>query len=176
MRLLSRTDLVKILGNTYYAGATTARTNRSVRVQLTELLDGLALAAQTQPVDPVDRRGRVRPQAYFRTLFQRLRAGPAAAALATGNRRRRLAPGCDSGCARLFRGDLGRSGRLTANTAASPGLQGWSFAGEASAGLDRLLPREQRPDRHADPEGLGDGGGGVLTLTGAGGAQVTCRQ
>ncbi|MBE2294090.1 MAG: hypothetical protein IAF00_04035, partial [Phycisphaerales bacterium] len=53
------------------------------------------------------------------------------------------------------------------------GLQGLNFASEACAGLDALLPREQSLIDVQTLKGLGTGGGGVLSLTGAGGARVT---
>jgi hypothetical protein len=53
------------------------------------------------------------------------------------------------------------------------GLQGLNFAGDAYAGLDALLPREQSIIDVQTLKGLGTGGGQTLTLIGADGARVT---
>ena len=174
MRLLSQTDLVKILGNTYYADCDHSEDEPLGQAQLTELLEGLVSATQTQPVDPLTAEDVFDLQAYFERYFKGyervrlLRHGywEQAAQLAP---RLRI-----QDRARLFGviwGGVDAFSQLYSRL--YTGLQGLNFAGEASAGLDALLPREQSLIDVQTLKGLGDGGGGVLTLTGAGGARVT---
>ena len=174
MRLLSQTDLVKILGNTYYADCDHSEDEPLGQAQLTELLEGLVPAAQAQPVDPLTAEDVFDLQAYFERYFKGyervrlLRHGywEQAAQLAP---RLRI-----QDRARLFGviwGGVDAFSQLYSRL--YTGLQGLNFAGEACAGLDALLPREQSLIDVQTLKGLGDGGGGVLTLTGAGGARVT---
>ncbi|MDG4554777.1 MAG: virulence factor SrfC family protein [Candidatus Competibacter sp.] len=174
MRLLSQTDLVKILGNTYYADCDHSEDEPLGQAQLTELLDGLASAAQAQPVDPLTAEDVFDLQAYFERYFkgyERVRL------LRHGywEQTAQLAPRLRiQDRARLFGviwGGVDAFSQLYSRL--YTGLQGLNFAGEACAGLEALLPREQSLIDVQTLKGLGAGGGGVLTLTGVGGARVT---
>ena len=174
MRLLSQTDLLKILGNTYYADCDHSEDEPLVQAQLTELLDGLVPMAQAQPVDPLTADDVFDLQAYFERYFkgyERIRllrhdyweqAAQLAPRLRIQDR------------ARLFGviwGGVEAFSQLYIRLYS--GLQGLNFASEACAGLEALLPREQSLIDVQTLKGLGTGGGGVLSLIGAGGARVT---
>jgi len=174
MRLLTQTDLVKILGNTYYADCDHSDDDPLTQAQLTELLAGLAPAAQVQPVDPLTADDVYDLQAYFERYFKGqervrlLRHGywEQAAELAP---RLRI-----QDRARLFGviwGGIDAFGQLYIRL--YTGLQGLNFAADASAGLEALLPREQSIIDVQTLKGLGTGGGGTLALTGSNGARVT---
>ncbi len=174
MRLLTQTDLVKILGNTYYADCDHSEDELLTQAQLTELLDGLAPAAQAQPVDPLTADDVFDLQAYFERYFKGfervrlLRHGywEQAAHLAP---RLRI-----QDRVKLFGviwGGVEEFGQLYARLYA--GLQGLNFASDAYAGLEALLPREQSIIDVQTLKGLGSGSGQSLTLTGEGGARVT---
>jgi hypothetical protein len=70
MRLLTQTDLVKILGNTYYADCDHSEDELLTQAQLTELLEKLAPAAQSQPVDPLTAEDVFDLQTYFERYFK----------------------------------------------------------------------------------------------------------
>jgi hypothetical protein len=174
MRLLTQIDLVKILGNTYYADCDHSDDELLSQAQLTQLLDELAPAAQAQPVDPLTAEDVYDLQAYFERYFKGqervrlLRHGywEQAAQLAP---RLRI-----QDRARLFGviwGGVEAFGQLYVRL--YTGLQGLNFAGDAYAGLEALLPREQSIIDVQTLKGLGTGGGGTLVLTGSNGARVT---
>ncbi|MFO1372851.1 MAG: virulence factor SrfC family protein [Candidatus Competibacteraceae bacterium] len=174
MRLLTQTDLVKILGNTYYADCDHSDDELLTQAQLNELLDGVAKAAQAQPVDPLSAEDIYDLQAYFERYFKGfervrlLRHGfwEQAAQLAP---RLRI-----QDRAKLFGiiwGEIEAFSQLYIRLYA--GLQGLNFANDAYAGLEALLPREQSIIDVQTLKGLGTGSGGALTLTGANGARVT---
>ncbi|MDS4058412.1 MAG: virulence factor SrfC family protein, partial [Candidatus Contendobacter sp.] len=174
MRLLTQTDLVKILGNTYYADCDHSDDELLTQAQLTELLAGLTPAAQPQPVDPLTAEDVYDLQAYFERYFKGqervrlLRHGywEQAAQLAP---RLRI-----QDRAKLFGviwGEVEAFSQLYVRL--YTGLQGLGFAADASAGLEALIPREQSIIDVQTLKGLGTGGGGTLTLTGSGGARVT---
>jgi hypothetical protein len=174
MRLLTQTDLVKILGNTYYADCDHSEDQPLDQARLTELLEGLAKSAQAQPVDPLTADDVYDLQAYFERYFKGfdrvrlLRHGywEQAAQLAPRLRVQDRA--------KLFGviwGEVEAFGQLYQRLYS--GLQGLNFAGDAHAGLDALLPREQSIIDVQTLKGLGTGGGQTLTLTGADGARVT---
>ncbi|MDG4551447.1 MAG: virulence factor SrfC family protein [Candidatus Contendobacter sp.] len=174
MRLLTQTDLVKILGNTYYADCDHSDDELLTQARLTELLAGLAPAAQPQPVDPLTAEDVYDLQAYFERYFKGqervrlLRHGywEQAAQLAP---RLRI-----QDRARLFGviwGEVEAFGQLYLRLYA--GLQGLNFATDASAGLEALIPREQSIIDVQTLKGLGTGSGGTLALTGGNGARVT---
>ncbi len=174
MRLLTQADLVKILGNTYYADCDHSEEELPTPAQLTELLDHLTKAAQAQPVDPLTAEDVFDLQAYFERYFKGfervrlLRHGywEQAAHLAP---RLRI-----QDRAKLF-------GVIWAGVEAFDqlymrlyaGLQGLNFASDACAGLEALLPREQSIIDVQTLKGLGTGGGQTLTLVSADGARVT---
>ncbi len=174
MRLLTQTDLVKILGNTYYADCDHSEDELLTQAQLTELLDGFAKAAQAQPVDSLTADDVYDLRDYFESYFrgyERIRllrhsyweqAAHLAPRLRIQDR------------AKLFGviwGGVEAFGQLYARL--YTGLQGLNFAGDAYAGLDALLPREQSIIDVQTLKGLGTGGGQTLTLIGADGARVT---
>jgi len=174
MRLLTQTDLVKILGNTYYADCDHSDDELLTPAQLTEVLDRLAPLAQAQPADPLTAEDVYDLQAYFERYFKGqerirlLRLGywePAA----------QLAPRLRiQDRAKLFSviwGGVEAFSQLYIRLYA--GLQGLDFASEAYAGLEALLPREQSIIDVQTLQGLGTGGGGTLALTGNNGARVT---
>lgn len=174
MRLLTQTDLVKILGNTYYADCDHSEDEPLDQARLTELLEGLAKSAQAQPVDPLTADDVYDLQTYFERYFKGfdrvrlLRHGywEQAAQLAPRLRVQDRA--------KLFGviwGEVEAFGQLYQRLYS--GLQGLNFAGDAHAGLDALLPREQSIIDVQTLKGLGTGGGQTLTLTGADGARVT---
>ncbi len=174
MRLLTQTDLIKILGNTYYADCDHSEDEPLTQAQLSELLDELAKAAQARPVDPLTVEDVYDLQAYFERYFKGfervrlLRHGywEQAAQLAP---RLRI-----QDRVRLFGviwGGVEAFGQLYARL--YTGLQGLNFASDAYAGLEALLPRERSIIDVQTLRGLGTGGGETLTLTGAGGARVT---
>ncbi len=174
MRLLTQTDLVKMLGNTYYADCDHSDDEPLNQAQLTELLEGLAPAAQAQPVDPLTAEDVFDLQAYFERYFKGqervrlLRHGywEQAAHLAP---RLRI-----QDRAKLFGviwGGVEAFSQLYMRLYA--GLQGLNFASDACAGLEALLPREQSIIDVQTLKGLGDGSGGTLTLIGGNGARVT---
>ncbi|MDS4021393.1 MAG: virulence factor SrfC family protein [Candidatus Competibacter sp.] len=174
MRLLTQTDLVKILGNTYYADCDHSDDELLTQAQLTELLDGLAPAARAQPVDPLTADDVYDLQAYFERYFkgqERVRL------LRHGywERAAQLAPRLEiQDRARLFGviwGGVEAFGQLYIRL--YTGLRGLNFAGDACAGLEALLPREQSIIDVQTLKGLGTGGGGTLALTAADGARVT---
>ena len=174
MRLLTQTDLVKILGNTYYADCDHSEDEPLDQARLTELLDGLAKAAQAQPVDPLTAEDVFDLQAYFERYFKgfervrSLRHGywEQAAQLAP-----RLRVQDRAKLFGLIWGEVEAFGQLYQRL--YNGLQGLNFAGDAHAGLEALLPREQSIIDVQTLKGLGTGGGQTLTLTGADGARVT---
>ena len=174
MRLLTQTDLVKILGNTYYADCDHSDDELLTQAQLIELLAGLAPAAQPQPVDPLTAEDVYDLQAYFERYFKGqervrlLRHGywEQAAQLAP---RLRI-----QDRAKLFGviwGGVEAFSQLYIRLYA--GLQGLNFAADAGAGLEALLPREQSIIDVQTLKGLGTGSGGTLALTGSNGARVT---
>jgi len=174
MRLLTQTDLVKMLGNTYYADCDHSDDEPLNPAWLNELLEGLAPAAQAQAVDPLTADDVFDLQAYFERYFKGfervrlLRHGfwEQAAQLAP---RLRI-----QDRARLFGviwGGVEAFSQLYIRLYA--GLQGLNFATDACAGLEALLPREQSIIDVQTLKGLGTGGGGTLTLTGVNGARVT---
>ena len=174
MRLLTQTDLVKILGNTYYADCDHSDDELLTQAQLTELLTGLVPAAQPQPVDPLTAEDVYDLQAYFERYFKGqervrlLRHGywEQAAQLAP---RLRI-----QDRAKLFGviwGGVEAFSQLYIRLYA--GLQGLNFAADAGAGLEALLPREQSIIDVQTLKGLGTGAGGTLALTGSNGARVT---
>ncbi len=174
MRLLTQTDLVKMIGNTYYADCDHTDDELLTPGQLNELLSSLAPAAQAIPTDPLNAEDVFDLQAYFERYFKGqervrlLRHGywEQAAQLAP---RLRIAER-----AKLF-------GVIWGNVEAFSqlyvrlynGLQGLNFATEAQAGLEALIPREQSIIDVQTLKGLGTGGGGTLTLIGTNGARVT---
>ena len=144
------------------------------QAELTEWLDGLAKAAQAQPVDPLTADDVYDLQAYFERYFKGfervrlLRHGywEQAAQLAP---RLRI-----QDRAKLFGviwGGADAFGQLYVRL--YNGLQGLNFASDAYAGLEALLPREQSIIDVQTLKGLGTGGGGTLALTGSNGARVT---
>ncbi len=174
MRLLTQTDLVKILGNTYYADCDHSDDELLTPAQLTEVLDSLAPLAQAQPADPLTAEDVYDLQAYFERYFKGqerirlLRLGywePAA----------QLAPRLRiQDRAKLFSviwGGVEAFSQLYIRLYA--GLQGLNFASEAYAGLEALLPREQSIIDVQTLKGLGTGSGGTLALTGNNGARIT---
>ena len=174
MRLLTQTDLVKILGNTSYADCDHSDDELLTQAQLTELLAGLAPAAQPQPVDPLTADDVYDLQAYFERYFkgqERVRL------LRHGywDQAAQLAPRLRiQDRAKLFGviwGGVEAFSQLYLRLYA--GLQGLNFATDARAGLEALLPREQSLIDVQTLKGLGTGGGGTLALTGTNGARVT---
>ena len=174
MRLLTQTDLVKMLGNTYYADCDHSNDEPLTQSQLNELLSSLTPAAQATPTDPLTAEDVFDLQAYFERYFKGqervrvLRHGywEQAAQLAP---RLRIAER-----AKLFGviwGDVDAFSQLYVRL--YNGLQGLNFATEAQAGLEALIPREQSIIDVQTLKGLGAGGGGTLTLTGSNGARVT---
>ncbi|MEI2741658.1 MAG: virulence factor SrfC family protein [Candidatus Competibacter sp.] len=174
MRLLTQTDLVKILGNTYYADCDHSEEDVLTQAQLTEWVDKLAPAAQPQPVDPLTAEDVFDLQTYFERYFkgqERVRllrhgyweqAAQLAPRLAIEDR------------AKLFGviwGGVEAFSRLYLRLYA--GLKGLNFAGDAHAGLEALLPREQSIIDVQTLNGLGSGGGQTVTLIGADGARVS---
>lgn len=174
MRLLTQTDLVKMLGNTYYADCDHSNDEPLTQSQLNELLSSLTPAAQATPTDPLTAEDVFDLQAYFERYFKGqervrvLRHGywEQAAQLAP---RLRIAER-----AKLFSviwGDVEAFSQLYVRL--YNGLQGLNFATEAQAGLEALIPREQSIIDVQTLKGLGSGGGGTLTLIGGNGARVT---
>ncbi|MBK8961937.1 MAG: type III effector HopL1 [Candidatus Competibacteraceae bacterium] len=174
MRLLTQTDLVKILGNTYYADCDHSEDELLTQLQLDEFLNKLAPAAQARPVDPLTADDVYDLQAYFERYFKGqervrlLRHGywERAAQLAP-----RLAIQERATLFGVIWGGVDAFSQLYARLYA--GLQGLNFAGDACAGLEALLPREQSIIDVQTLKGLGTGGGQTLTLIGADGARVT---
>ncbi|MFZ1828027.1 MAG: virulence factor SrfC family protein [Candidatus Competibacteraceae bacterium] len=174
MRLLTQTDLVKMLGNTYYADCDHTDDALLTQGQLNELLARLTPAAQATPVDPLTADDVFDLQAYFERYFKGqervrlLRHGYWEQAAQWAPRLR------IQDRAQLFGviwGHVDAFSQLYIRL--YNGLQGLNFATEAQAGLEALLPREQSIIDVQTLKGLGTGGGGTLTLTGTNGARVT---
>jgi hypothetical protein len=174
MRLLTQTDLVKILGNTYYADCDHSEDELLTQAQLTELLEKLTPAAQPQPVDPLTVEDVFDLQTYFERYFkgqERVRL------LRHGywEQAAQLAPRLNiQERAKLFGviwGGVDAFSQLY--TRLYNGLRGLNFASDAYAGLEALLPRDQSIIDVQTLKGLGAGGGEALTLVGADGARVT---
>lgn len=174
MRLLTQTDLVKILGNTYYADADHSEAELLTQAQLSEWLEKLAPAAQAQPVDPLTAEDVFDLQVYFERYFKGqervrlLRHGywEQAAQLAP-----RLAIADRAQLFGVIWGGVEAFSQLYTRLYA--GLQGLNFASDAYAGLEALLPREHSIIDVQTLKGLGGGGGQTLTLMSATGARVT---
>ena len=174
MRLLTQTDLVKILGNTYYADCDHSEDELLTQAQLTEWLEKLAPSAQPQAVDPLTADDVFDLQVYFERYFkgqERVRL------LRHGywEQAAHLAPRLQiQDRAKLFGviwGGVEAFSQLYARL--WTGLRGLNFASDAYAGLEALLPREQSIIDVQTLKGLGSGGGQTLTLIGADGARVT---
>lgn len=174
MRLLTQTDLVKILGNTYYADCDHSEDELLTQAQLTEWLEKLAPAAQPQPVDPLTAEDVFDLQTYFERYFkgqERVRL------LRHGywEQAAQLAPRLNiQERAKLFGviwGGVEAFSQLY--TRLYNGLRGLNFASDAYAGLEALLPRDQSIIDVQTLKGLGAGGGQALTLVGADGARVS---
>jgi stress response protein SCP2 len=174
MRLLTQTDLVKMLGNTYYADCDHSDDEPLNQTRLNELLTELVPAVQTSPVDPLTAEDVFDLQAYFERYFKGqervrlLRHGywEQAAQLAPRLRIQERA--------RLFGiiwGEVDAFSQLYIRL--YNGLQGLNFATDAQAGLEALIPREQSIIDVQTLKSLGTGGGGTLTLIGTNGARVT---
>ncbi len=174
MRLLTQTDLVKIIGNTYYADCDHSDDELLTQPQLNELLTGLTAAAQPQPTDPLTAEDVYDLQVYFERYFkgqERIRL----LRLGYWEQAAQLAPRLQiADRVKLFGviwGGVAQFNQLYLRLYA--GLQGLNFATDAYAGLEALIPREQSLIDVQTLKGLGGGGGGTLTLTGANGARVT---
>ena len=174
MRLLTQTDLVKIIGNTYYADCDHSDDELLTQPQLNELLTGLTAAAQPQPTDPLTAEDVYDLQVYFERYFkgqERIRL----LRLGYWEQAAQLAPRLPiADRVKLFGviwGGVEQFNQLYLRLYA--GLQGLNFATDAYAGLEALIPREQSLIDVQTLKGLGGGGGGTLTLTGANGARVT---
>ncbi|MDQ5908436.1 MAG: hypothetical protein QG599_527 [Pseudomonadota bacterium] len=174
MRLLTQTDLVKMLGNTYYSDCDHSDDEPLTQSQVNELLASLTPMAQATAVDPLTTEDVFDLQAYFERYFKGqervrlLRHGywEQAAQLAP---RLRIAER-----AKLFSiiwGEVDAFSQLYVRL--YNGLQGLNFATDAQAGLEALIPREQSIIDVQTLKGLGTGGGGTLTLIGTNGARVT---
>lgn len=173
MRLLTQTDIVKIIGNTYFADCDHSDEEIPAQAQLNELLESLAGKAQAQPVDPLSEDDVYDLQAYFERYFkgyERIRL------LRHGfwERAASLAPRLGiQDRARLFGvlwGDVETFSGLYRWL--YTGLQGLGFAADAYAGLDALLPREKSIIDVQSLQGLGAGDGETLELVGVNGARV----
>ncbi|MEZ5585328.1 MAG: virulence factor SrfC family protein [Candidatus Competibacteraceae bacterium] len=68
--LAHQTDLIKIIGNTYYADCDHSEDVLLTQEQLNAALDSLAQAAQTAPVDPLNADDVYDLQAYFERYFK----------------------------------------------------------------------------------------------------------
>lgn len=174
MRLLTQTDLVKIIGNTYYADCDHSEDELLTQAQINELLEKLAPAAQPQAVDPLTADDVFDLQAYFERYFkgqERVRL------LRHGywEQAAQLAPRLlIQDRARLFGiiwGEVEAFSQLYVRL--YTGLQGLQFASDAYAGLEALLPREQSIIDVQTLKGLGTGGGQPLTLISPTGVQVS---
>jgi len=174
MRLLTQTDLVKMIGNTYYSDCDHSDDELLTQGAVNELLASLTPAAQATPVDPLTTEDVFDLQAYFERYFKGqervrlLRHGywEQAAQLAPRLRIQERA--------KLFSiiwGEVDAFSQLYMRL--YNGLQGLNFATDAQAGLEALLPREQSIIDVQTLKGLGTGGGGTLTLIGTNGARVT---
>ncbi len=174
MRLLTQTDLVKIIGNTYYADCDHSDDELLTQPQLNELLTGLTAVAQSQPTDPLTAEDVYDLQVYFERYFkgqERIRL----LRLGYWEQAAQLAPRLQiADRVKLFGviwGGVAQFNQLYLRLYS--GLQGLNFATDAYAGLEALIPREQSLIDVQTLKGLGGGGGGTLTLTGANGARVT---
>ncbi len=174
MRLLTQTDLVKIIGNTYYADCDHSDDEPPTQAQINEAIEAVAGMAQTAPVDPLTADDVYDLQAYFERYFkgyERIRL------LRHGfwERAAQLAPHLRiQDRAHLFGiiwGTVETLNQLYVQLYA--GLQGLNFACDAYAGLDALLPREKSIIDVQSLQGLGAKGGETLALTGANGARVS---
>jgi hypothetical protein len=174
MRLLTQTDLVKILGNTYYADCDHSEDELLTQAQLTEFVEKLTPAAQAQPVDALTADDVFDLQAYFERYFkgqERVRL----LRLGYWEQAAQLAPHLAiMDRAKLFSVIWGGIEAFTElYQRLYVGLQGLKFASDAYAGLEALLPREQSIIDVQTLKGLGAGGGQTLTLSTADGARVT---
>jgi hypothetical protein len=174
MRLLTQTDLVKIIGNAYYADCDHSEEDSLTPAALNELFEALTPAAQAMPVDPLSAEDVYDLQVYFERYFkgyERVRL------LRHGywEQAAQLAPRLRSSeRARLFAVIWGGVEAFSAlYLRLYAGLQGLNFASEASAGLDALLPREQSIIDVQTLKGLGSGAGGTLSVLGDNGARVS---
>jgi hypothetical protein len=173
MRLLSQTDLVKIIGNTYFADCDHSDDPPLAQDALDQRLAELTQATASTAVDPLTADDVYDLQAYFERYFKgcerirQLRHGfwEPAATLAP-----RLRVGERTRLFGLLWGDLEPFNRLYQTLYA--GLQGLGFARDAYAGLEALLPRTRSLIDVQTLKGLGGDGGDTLTLIGAGGARI----
>lgn len=174
MRLLTQTDLVKILGNTYYADCDHSEEELLTQAQLDEWLAQIIPLAQSQSVDLLTADDVFDLQAYFERYFkgqERIRL------LRHGywEQAAQLAPRLEiQHRAKLFSviwGGVEAFSQLYLRLYS--GLRGLNFAGDAYAGLEALLPREHSIIDVQTLKGLGSGSGQTLTLIGSDGARVT---
>lgn len=144
LRLLTQTDIVRILGNTYFADCDDPDGLELDPRQVARRLDALERKAADRPVDPLDAEEVLELQDYFEQSFRthgRVRALGAgfwerAAALAP-----RLPAGPRAELFGLVWGEIDGLTRLYRRL--YDALAGLGFATDAAAPLDALVPREE---------------------------------
>ncbi len=174
MRLLSQTDIVKIIGNTYFADCDHNDTELPSLEQLQETFDSCSALKQSQPVDNLTEEDVYDLQVYFERYFagnQRVqlfkhnywqRAAVLAPKLAIEQRARLFG---------LIWGEVTTFSDLYCRLYA--GIQQLGFHDEAFTGLEALMPRDTSIIDVATLKGLDpDDDSSPLTLTTPAGNRV----
>lgn len=164
LRLLTETDIVKIIGNTYYSDFDHKDTPDADPAAISKRLDELQARAQAQPVDKL----RAHHLADLEEYFRRFRVNQRVKCLASvfWARAAAIAPGLGAeDRAKLFATIWGDIDSLTALYKRLYGaLKALDFAPEAFTTLDALMPREKSIIDVATLGGLGTDEGDRLAL------------
>lgn len=144
LRLLSQTDVVKIIGNTYYSDFNLEEEEPPAPQKLGELFSGLEGRAASHPVDTLTADDVYDLQEYFEKYFKP-QAGIRALSATYWARAADLAPRLALvDRATLFSAIWNFIPKLTGlYLRLAQGLEKLGFAGEAWAGIEALLPRDR---------------------------------
>lgn len=173
LRLLSQTDIVKILGNTYYSDCDQGEEVHPDVAAIAKRFEELAPRAAPQPVDGLSEADIYDLQEYFERYFK-AEAGIRALGQNFWPRAAELAPRLAiADRARLFSliwNDIDDFTRLYVRLASALKLLG--FADSAFVGLDALIPREVSIINVDTLKGLGGEAAERLAILGANGARA----
>ena len=183
MRILSQTDLVKILGNAYFSDCDLSEEEIPAAAQIAELLQAASASARPAPVDPLCEDDIFDLQEYFE---QRFKSEPRIKALQASGywaQAAELAPRLPlQERAKLWALLWGQAGDITGlYSSLYTSLEQLGFAGTAYCSLDALVTMEdgqilRRKDSIIDVDtltGLGNSGSAALAITAPGRAPVS---
>ncbi len=174
MRLLTQTDIVKIIANTYYSDCDHSEDPIPTQAQLNDIIETIAVAALPAPIDSLTADDVHDLQTYFERYFKgceriRLlrhgfweRAAALAPRLRIQDRARLLG---------LLWGNVESFDALYGELYA--GLQQLDFAADAYAGLEALLPRESSLIDVRSLQGLGNVSSDRLNMLAANGSRAS---